>query len=86
MSAPGSAGVPAGIRLKADEDVGAPGNTVPAGIRLKADEDGGAPRHTVPIPGNADVLVGQSKTGVSHEVAKPRSGGIGPAIYADARE
>ncbi|MEY4813726.1 MAG: hypothetical protein RLZZ162_799, partial [Verrucomicrobiota bacterium] len=42
MSAPGSAGVPAGIRLKADEDVGAPRNGVPAGIRLKADEDVGA--------------------------------------------
>ena len=58
MSAPGSAGVPAGIRLKADEDVGAPRHTVPAGIRLKADGDVGAPRNTVPIPGNADVLVG----------------------------
>ena len=58
MSAPGSAGVPAGIRLKADEDVGAPRHTVPAGIRLKADGDVGAPRHNVPSPGNADVLVG----------------------------
>ena len=33
MSAPGSAGVPAGIRLKADEAVGAPRPTVPAGVR-----------------------------------------------------
>ena len=48
MSTLGSAGVPAGIRLKADEEVGAPKNTVPAGIPLKADEDVGAPRNTVP--------------------------------------
>ena len=66
MSAPGSAGVPAGIRLKADEDVGAPRNGVPAGIRLKADEDVGAPRNGVPagIRLKADEDVGASVPGM----------------------
>ena len=48
MSAPGSAGVPAGIRLKADEDVGAPRHTVP--IPGNADVHVGHPLHALSLP------------------------------------